>query len=69
MTLYTGCYMTRQSAVPRWEPPVQDWNFYITEGSMTEVPDAEAAFDQLGQACVHVWAFCGGDIDCTEPIR
>jgi len=66
---YTGCYMTRKSAVPVGNPPTQDWNFYINEGSMIEVADASAAFDQLGHACVHVWQFCSGDIDCTKPIQ
>ncbi len=35
-----GCYMTRQNAVHVGEPPVQDWNFCINEGSRIEATDA-----------------------------
>ena len=66
---YTGCYMTRQSAVPVGNPPTEDWNFYIDEGAMIEVADASAAFDQLAQAYVHVWRFRSGSTDCTKPSQ
>ena len=66
---YTGCYMTRANVVPAGNPPVADRNFYIYEGSMKEVADANAAFDQLEQVCTHAWQFCSSGTDCTRPIN